>query len=84
MVEEQEPRDFATLAGFLLDNPDWPWPEELQIIAEGIELPEQLTMLRELGCEFGQGFLYAPALPEGKARRFIEHWCANSFAAAAG
>ncbi len=29
-----EPADFATLAGFLLANPDWPLPEQLQIIAE--------------------------------------------------
>ena len=28
-----------------------------QVVAEGIETREQLTLLRELGCEFGQGFL---------------------------
>lgn len=32
-------------------------------IAEGIELPAQADRLRELGCELGQGFLYARPLP---------------------
>jgi diguanylate cyclase (GGDEF)-like protein len=31
----------------------------LQVIAEGIEQPKQLIALREMGCEFGQGFLVA-------------------------
>jgi EAL domain-containing protein (putative c-di-GMP-specific phosphodiesterase class I) len=32
---------------------------DLRIIAEGIEHPEQLERLRGLGCEFGQGYLFA-------------------------
>ena len=32
-------------------------------VAEGIETEEQRHMLRELGCEFGQGFLFARAMP---------------------
>jgi len=31
----------------------------LEVVAEGIELPEQLDGLRESGCESGQGFLFA-------------------------
>jgi diguanylate cyclase (GGDEF)-like protein len=31
----------------------------LRVIAEGIEQPRQLIALREMGCEFGQGFLVA-------------------------
>ena len=31
----------------------------LEVVAEGIELPEQATSLEELGCELGQGFLFA-------------------------
>jgi len=31
----------------------------LEVVAEGIELPEQLDGLRESGCETGQGFLFA-------------------------
>jgi diguanylate cyclase (GGDEF)-like protein len=32
---------------------------DLRIIAEGIEHPGQLERLRGLGCEFGQGYLFA-------------------------
>ena len=31
----------------------------LQVIAEGIELADQMASMRELGCELGQGFLFA-------------------------
>jgi diguanylate cyclase (GGDEF)-like protein/PAS domain S-box-containing protein len=31
----------------------------LEVVAEGIELPEQLAGLRESGCETGQGFIFA-------------------------
>jgi diguanylate cyclase (GGDEF)-like protein len=31
----------------------------LDVIAEGIEQPEQLTLLRQLGCALGQGYLLA-------------------------
>jgi soluble lytic murein transglycosylase len=49
MIEEREPADFATLAGFLLANPDWPWPEQLQIIAEGtISDPADHELIRRL------------------------------------
>jgi diguanylate cyclase (GGDEF)-like protein len=32
---------------------------DLEVVAEGIELTEQIASLRELGCELGQGFLFA-------------------------
>ena len=35
---------------------------ELQLVAEGIELPEQRDALRALGCSLGQGFLFARPL----------------------
>jgi diguanylate cyclase (GGDEF)-like protein/PAS domain S-box-containing protein len=31
-----------------------------QVLAEGIESARQLTVLQDLGCEFGQGFLLSP------------------------
>ena len=31
----------------------------LDVVAEGIELPEQITSLRDLGCDLGQGFFFA-------------------------
>lgn len=35
----------------------------LQVVAEGIETQEQRRMLLDLGCRFGQGYLWSRALP---------------------
>ena len=35
---------------------------ELVIVAEGVEQPEQVARLRELGCEFAQGYWFAKPL----------------------
>jgi diguanylate cyclase (GGDEF)-like protein/PAS domain S-box-containing protein len=32
---------------------------KLDVVAEGIEVPAQIASLRELGCDLGQGFLFA-------------------------
>ena len=37
--------------------------QDMQVIAEGIESEQQKAILRKLGCEFGQGFLYSRPLP---------------------
>ena len=38
---------------------------QLEVVAEGIEYPEQSTTLRDLGCDTGQGFYFArPMEPE--------------------
>ena len=39
----------------------------LTVIAEGIESADQLEVLQRLGCDQGQGFLYAPALADERA-----------------
>jgi EAL domain-containing protein (putative c-di-GMP-specific phosphodiesterase class I) len=38
----------------------------LMTLAEGIETQEQLDILRALGCQQGQGFLFSPAIPSGQ------------------
>ena len=35
---------------------------ELGVIAEGVTSPEQVALLREMGCGYAQGFLYSPPL----------------------
>jgi EAL domain-containing protein (putative c-di-GMP-specific phosphodiesterase class I) len=35
----------------------------LKVVAEGVEDPSQLALLREMGCGFGQGYLFSRALP---------------------
>jgi len=38
----------------------------LPVVAEGIETQAQLIALRRMGCELGQGHLFAPAMPAGE------------------
>jgi diguanylate cyclase (GGDEF)-like protein len=46
----------------------------LPVIAEGIECRDQLRRLRSLGCEFGQGYLFSPALEASEMRSLLESW----------
>ena len=39
---------------------------DLSVTAEGIETPAQAALLRELGCDRGQGFLFSPPVPAGR------------------
>ncbi|MGZ4399711.1 MAG: putative bifunctional diguanylate cyclase/phosphodiesterase [Gaiellaceae bacterium] len=43
----------------------------LEVVAEGIELREEEEALRDLGCELGQGFLYAGAMPADALLDFL-------------
>ncbi|GHF37815.1 diguanylate cyclase (GGDEF)-like protein [Deinococcus metalli] len=40
---------------------------ELQVVAEGVETRKQLEMLRDLGCDLGQGYFLSPPLAEDAA-----------------
>jgi EAL domain-containing protein (putative c-di-GMP-specific phosphodiesterase class I) len=35
----------------------------LKVIAEGIETPEQVAQLRDMGCKWGQGYFFARPMP---------------------
>jgi len=43
---------------------------DLSVVAEGVEDSDSLDLLRDLGCDYAQGFYFTPPLP---ARDF-EHW----------
>ena len=43
----------------------------LDAIAEGIETPEQLAQLRDLGCDIGQGYWFAKPLPAPAAAQLL-------------
>jgi EAL domain-containing protein (putative c-di-GMP-specific phosphodiesterase class I) len=44
---------------------------DLEVVAEGIERPEQRRALVELGCRLGQGYLFAPGLTAASATKFL-------------
>jgi diguanylate cyclase (GGDEF)-like protein len=43
----------------------------LKVIAEGVETPEQLQMLAQLGCDQYQGFFFSPALHPAKFEELL-------------
>jgi predicted signal transduction protein with EAL and GGDEF domain len=43
----------------------------LDVIAEGIETPEQMNLLRTLGCGMGQGYLLARPMPAPAMERLL-------------
>jgi EAL domain-containing protein (putative c-di-GMP-specific phosphodiesterase class I) len=44
---------------------------DLQVVAEGIELSEQWATLRDLGCDLGQGFLFARPMDPDATLAFL-------------
>jgi diguanylate cyclase len=43
----------------------------LKVIAEGVETPEQLQLLTQLGCDQYQGFYFSPALAPAKFEQLL-------------
>jgi EAL domain-containing protein (putative c-di-GMP-specific phosphodiesterase class I) len=41
------------------------------VVGEGIELQEHLDALKEMGCEQGQGYYFAKALPLGNFADYV-------------
>ncbi|WP_162306071.1 putative bifunctional diguanylate cyclase/phosphodiesterase [Oleisolibacter albus] len=44
---------------------------DLEVVAEGVELPEQADELTRLGCQFLQGYLFGRPMPAGAAGALI-------------
>jgi diguanylate cyclase (GGDEF)-like protein/PAS domain S-box-containing protein len=51
----------------------------LEVIVEGIETEKQLKILEDIGCKFGQGYLFSRPLSPEKAYNFLHHpsYCFN-------
>ncbi len=43
----------------------------MNVVAEGVETADQLALVRELGCEYAQGYLFSRPLEAGAAGRFL-------------
>lgn len=50
----------------------------MNVVAEGIETPEQLTRLKALNCEYGQGYLFSKPLHKEAVKAWIEKTLAIS------
>ncbi len=55
-----------------------------QVIAEGLESDEDVAALRDMGCEYGQGFRIAGPLDAHGLRRWITTRAAATATAARG
>ncbi|RXH20760.1 EAL domain-containing response regulator [Bradyrhizobium guangzhouense] len=43
----------------------------MKVVAEGVESPEALEIIRRIGCDVAQGFFFAPSLRRSRAERWI-------------
>lgn len=55
----------------------------LRVIAEGVETPEQVDRLRELRCDYGQGFLFSKPVSAERIDELLAGWSAGRIAGAA-
>ena len=44
---------------------------KMDVVAEGIEQETEAAALRKLNCEYGQGFLFSPAVPVTEALELL-------------
>jgi EAL domain-containing protein (putative c-di-GMP-specific phosphodiesterase class I) len=43
----------------------------MDVIAEGIETPQQLAQLRSLACEYGQGYFFSKPVEQNSATALL-------------
>jgi EAL domain-containing protein (putative c-di-GMP-specific phosphodiesterase class I) len=44
---------------------------DMTVVAEGIETPEQYAILIDMGCEFGQGYLFSRPIQTSEVARLL-------------
>ncbi|NET01147.1 MAG: GGDEF domain-containing response regulator [Sphaerospermopsis sp. SIO1G1] len=71
MIEQR--KDFGIMQGIMTLAKTM----HLDVVAEGIETVEQMRLLHFLGCQYGQGYLFSPAIPAEKILSFLQKFCPN-------
>ena len=46
---------------------------DMEVVAEGVEHAQQLSSLKAMGCEFGQGRLFSEPLPPSRVMGVLQH-----------
>ena len=52
----------------------------MSVVAEGAEIEEQVSQLKSLGCEFGQGYFFSKPIDAAAMRSLLRgpaHWMAS-------
>ena len=44
----------------------------VRVVCEGVEFPQQISFLEEIGCELVQGYLFGKPMPYDEVAGFIE------------
>ena len=47
---------------------------KMKVVAEGVESAQQVELLKQMGCDYIQGFYYSKPLPIGELAEFLEFW----------
>lgn len=63
----------ATARPLMLAATDMAHTLGMRVVAEGVETPEQLAIVLELGCDQAQGYLFAPPLPPDRHERLLDN-----------
>jgi EAL domain-containing protein (putative c-di-GMP-specific phosphodiesterase class I) len=46
----------------------------MEVVAEGVESAHDVEYLRGIGCEYGQGYHFAPPLSVEDATKYLAEW----------
>jgi len=46
----------------------------IKVVAEGIETKEQLLILKSMGCDYGQGYLFSKPLSKANVETYLERY----------
>ncbi len=70
LKEGQERGKRRSILSFVVSLARW---LDLQVTAEGVESAEQVEKLRNVGCNFAQGYYFSPPLPRLEFERFLQN-----------